>query len=112
MIAAFRNQKCPDAKTKRVGHSAFKLGREGKCVTLIGVHPQDTGDARGPVKAVGKPSIAQVMGAKFILRLTINVVLGRSSRTKIMSFRNGIAATGMTRNLPTRKRREGAGAGA
>jgi hypothetical protein len=95
MSAAFRNQKCPDAKTKRVGHSAFKLGREGKCVTLIGVHPQDTGDARSRVNAVGKLPIAQMMGADFILRSTINVELERSSRTKVMAFRRGITATDM-----------------
>ena len=112
MIAVFFNQKCRVTKTKPVGHSSLKFGREGKCVRLIRVDPQDTGDARSPVNAVDMLPIAQAMGAKFILRLTINVVPGRSSRTKIMAFRHGITATGMTRNLPTRKRCEGAGAGA
>lgn len=95
MSGAFLNQRRCVAKTKRVGHAAFKFGREGKCVTLICVHLQDSGDARSPVKAVGKPSISQVMGANFIRQLTISSVLRRSSRTKIMGFRRGITATEM-----------------
>ena len=111
MTAVFLNQQCRVAKTKPVGHSTFKFGREGKCVRLICVDPQDTGDARSPVNPVDMLPIAQVMGEKFIRRLTINVVLERSSRTKIMAFRRGITASGMMRNLPSCAHRESAGVG-
>jgi hypothetical protein len=112
MIAAFRNQKCPDAKTKRVGHSAFKLGREGKCVRLIGVHPQDTGDAMSRASMVGMPPAAQARALTPILRITMNVAPVQRSQLETMTFQNGIIVAGMTRDLPSCARREGAGAGA
>ncbi len=111
MNAVFLNQKCRVAKTKCVGHFAFRFGREGKCVRLIGIHPQDTGDARSAVNTVDMLAIAQVMGAKFILRLTINVVFERYSRTKIMAFQRRITAAGIMPRSPTSKNGKGAGTG-